>query len=80
MNDDSKITNHAMLLSVAAALPIADFAAPEFTDKVQPIGRGIVVGHDSGGKRKEPRVSRNAPCPCGSGMKFKKCCIGKGGE
>ena len=21
--------------------------------------------------------SRNAPCPCGSGLKFKKCCIGK---
>lgn len=21
-----------------------------------------------------PRVSRNAPCPCGSGKKAKKCC------
>src|SRR5690606_39090707 len=21
-----------------------------------------------------PSVSRNAPCPCGSGRKFKKCC------
>lgn len=20
---------------------------------------------------------RNKPCPCGSGLKFKKCCIGK---
>jgi hypothetical protein len=24
-----------------------------------------------------PKVSRNAPCPCGSGKKFKKCCIDK---
>ena len=22
-------------------------------------------------------VSRNAPCPCGSGQKFKRCCLGK---
>ena len=22
-------------------------------------------------------VSRNAPCPCGSGRKYKKCCLGK---
>jgi preprotein translocase subunit SecA len=25
-------------------------------------------------RRKEPKVSRNAPCPCGSGKKHKKCC------
>lgn len=23
--------------------------------------------------RTEPKVQRNAPCPCGSGKKFKKC-------
>lgn len=25
--------------------------------------------------RKPPRVGRNEPCPCGSGKKFKKCCL-----
>lgn len=25
-------------------------------------------------RRKEPKISRNAPCPCGSGKKYKKCC------
>ncbi len=25
-------------------------------------------------KRQEPKVGRNAPCPCGSGKKYKKCC------
>ena len=25
-------------------------------------------------RREEPKISRNAPCPCGSGKKFKKCC------
>jgi len=24
-----------------------------------------------------PKVGRNDPCPCGSGRKFKKCCLGK---
>ncbi|MFW6178776.1 MAG: SEC-C metal-binding domain-containing protein, partial [Desulfohalobiaceae bacterium] len=25
-------------------------------------------------KRKDPKVGRNDPCPCGSGRKYKKCC------
>lgn len=25
--------------------------------------------------REEPRVGRNDPCPCGSGKKYKKCCM-----
>jgi len=25
--------------------------------------------------RKPPRVGRNESCPCGSGKKFKKCCL-----
>ena len=27
--------------------------------------------------REEPRVGRNDPCPCGSGKKYKKCCMSK---
>jgi len=23
------------------------------------------------------KIGRNEPCPCGSGLKFKKCCISK---
>ena len=29
-------------------------------------------------KRTAPKVGRNDPCPCGSGKKFKQCCMGKG--
>lgn len=25
--------------------------------------------------RTPPKVGRNEPCPCGSGIKFKKCCL-----
>ena len=47
--------------------------------------KGIPLGR-SGGKlsmpmTKEERASikfgRNEPCPCGSGAKHKKCCLGK---
>jgi tetratricopeptide (TPR) repeat protein len=24
-----------------------------------------------------PKVGRNEPCPCGSGKKYKRCCLGK---
>jgi len=27
--------------------------------------------------RRPPKVGRNEPCPCGSGKKFKKCCLGR---
>ncbi|MCE8426629.1 MAG: SEC-C domain-containing protein [Candidatus Methanoperedens sp.] len=28
-------------------------------------------------QRKTKKVGRNAPCPCGSGQKYKKCCMEK---
>ena len=31
-------------------------------------------------RRAAPKVSRNAPCPCGSGKKYKKCCLRAGDE
>lgn len=31
------------------------------------------AGHSQFTRR---RIGRNSPCPCGSGYKFKKCCVG----
>lgn len=28
-------------------------------------------------RRAAPRIGRNDPCPCGSGKKYKQCCLGK---
>ena len=40
---------------------------------------GVDEERDNGGAAvtSAPRVSRNDPCPCGSGKKYKKCCINK---
>jgi preprotein translocase subunit SecA len=41
--------------------------------------RGTQAGHKPEPIRNRQRqVGRNDPCPCGSGKKFKKCCMGKG--
>jgi len=29
------------------------------------------------GARASTKTGRNDPCPCGSGLKYKKCCLGK---
>jgi len=31
-------------------------------------------------KTSTDKVGRNDPCPCGSGLKYKKCCLGKNGD
>ena len=31
-------------------------------------------------KTSTDKVGRNAPCPCGSGLKYKRCCLGKPGS
>lgn len=48
--------------------------------KMGPVGREIVrlsAGKASSANPTGPKVGRNDPCPCGSGKKFKKCCLGK---
>ena len=41
------------------------------------MGAGIYETDDNGLiVRAIPKTGRNAPCPCGSGKKYKKCCGG----
>jgi len=45
----------------------------------KPLPRGVLAYSDSVPfVRETKKPGRNDPCPCGSGRKFKKCCIGKG--
>jgi uncharacterized protein YecA (UPF0149 family) len=43
----------------------------------------IIVDFDTGAiqqstvRKSSKDIGRNDPCPCGSGLKYKKCCIGK---
>jgi SEC-C motif len=41
---------------------------------------GIAAREEQGHAQARKKISRNAPCPCGSGKKYKHCCYGKGVE
>jgi hypothetical protein len=43
-------------------------------DEPAPAAPGTPPG---AGIRRGPKIGRNDPCPCGSGKKYKKCCLGK---
>ena len=34
----------------------------------------VAAGQLRPARREEPKLGRNAPCPCGSGKKYKRCC------
>lgn len=36
---------------------------------------GYRMGHIQSKPITSNKINRNAPCPCGSGKKYKKCCI-----
>ncbi|MCD6389209.1 MAG: SEC-C domain-containing protein [Desulfobulbaceae bacterium] len=42
------------------------------SEKLKPESKIIPV-------RQDPKIGRNQPCPCGSGKKYKKCCLRKEG-
>ncbi|MFC1817400.1 anaerobic sulfatase maturase [Thermodesulfobacteriota bacterium] len=42
----------------------------------QALERQVPLRRDTGAKA-IPKTGRNDPCPCGSGRKYKKCCLGK---
>ena len=48
---------------------------------VEGAGLGLVAFADADGiepyVREAPKVGRNDPCPCGSGRKYKQCCMPK---
>jgi len=46
---------------------IKEFWMPDCRQKKSKVKRAALA-------RAEDRIGRNAPCPCGSGRKFKKCC------
>jgi SEC-C motif len=43
-------------------------------EKANPISRQKVEARQPAPPETSPQSPRNAPCPCGSGMKFKRCC------
>jgi HEAT repeat protein len=45
-----------------------------FDDAIDDLNRGALSSKPSAPVRRE-KIGRNSPCPCGSGKKYKKCCL-----
>lgn len=57
---------------VAATLEVADRSNPEVREDLdRPSPRPVLTNEPNA---PAPGNARNAPCPCGSGLKYKRCC------
>ena len=54
-----------------------DFMAKELKNKRAPANVMNWIRNKENQVVKQVMPERNDPCPCGSGKKFKNCCIGK---
>ena len=51
-------------------------SSPEMAEKIRSLGRPRKrVSSFVGVRQTRPKIGRNDPCPCGSGRKYKKCCL-----
>ncbi len=66
----------AILFRIQLAEPqsIDEFSRPKEQQMFFSGGEGQDAPKKKPVKRKNKKVGRNAPCPCGSGKKYKKCC------
>ena len=58
--------------------PLSDGGIPEIAQQAALLQELLMKATPCTNRRSVPKVGANAPCPCGSGKKFKKCCRGKG--
>ena len=63
-------------LSVATTDQLRTFLRQSLNGRMSLIPEDFSTGEEP--NRSSPKVGRNEKCPCGSGKKYKKCCIGKG--
>ncbi|MBQ4518644.1 MAG: preprotein translocase subunit SecA [Clostridia bacterium] len=49
-------------------------APPERKQVAEPVQAGLAGDAEKKPAKKDEKVGRNDPCPCGSGKKYKKCC------
>jgi transposase-like protein len=71
----SKQTVHPVHNNAQSAAPAS--APGETTAENQPSVHNSAQNAQTPFRRANPKVGRNEPCPCGSGQKFKRCCVSK---
>ena len=73
VRDDARQARPQKVKEERRQVPIAQMAAPQSSDGMEP---GDVVRDEEGihiEQAVSDKIPRNAPCPCGSGKKYKQC-------
>ncbi len=70
--DDETFDSSYGLGNPLSRLPQSLFSDSEYEDESSD---DSFYGPQQPFRREEPKVGRNDPCPCGSGKKYKKCCL-----
>ena len=73
MNSEIKEDTVRMILSVEPSREIKRVEVAKVKNEGF-VGSGEPVKIKAGVHKKNEKVGRNDPCPCGSGKKYKKCC------
>jgi preprotein translocase subunit SecA len=61
-------------IQIAEPEKLDDFRQPKEQKLIFSGGDGAAPAKKKPAKRNGKKIGRNAPCPCGSGKKYKKCC------
>ncbi|MBQ6554924.1 MAG: SEC-C domain-containing protein, partial [Firmicutes bacterium] len=70
-----EMSNNIQIETVRGLFHVRPAVTVEREQVAQPIATNRDDSASSGPKkRKEPKIGRNDPCPCGSGKKYKNCC------
>lgn len=64
MNEKTNDPNQSLVLT-GKQLKLIGLTRKQYLEQVEPIRDSKV----------NPKINRNDPCPCGSGLKYKKCCM-----
>ena len=63
---DDPLKTHKLAIEIESAIPhIHRYWAPKRKSAVEQV------------QRDAPKTGRNEPCPCGSGKKYKQCCLAR---
>ena len=71
--DETEVVTHKFEVQLAFDGAVAAFGDAVGSGSAH--ADGVVVGRGKTIKNDVARTGRNDPCPCGSGKKFKKCCM-----
>ncbi len=74
VEDPLSVTVSKVKISDAITGTVRGIKADPFTLR-EPLCSGMKWEKSKPYEREVPKISRNAPCFCGSGKKYKKCCI-----